>query len=552
MRILLLASVVITFACVRTAYSAEPLAALPAPLRAAVTHVDILPAAGGADLITFFRNGVPQVTLLRDTLDDPKSGSHRFRQVWVYPNSRPSLLQRAAAGIPFFYHRATWGTRSPASLTQAPRPLFDLSAPAKGTPVRIAEQFAQMDVFDSYGILVRAPTRAYRGNSGDYRNLQLARSLQIVDTGAKPDILPLELQDEDWDEVRGRLLLAERLLGGYVGGESAERAAIAEQTESIENRGSNWDFLRQCAEENGLYIEPLVEEPGAPREAVIWFADTAERTAPRDFDSRYLAIANPFAEPRLSRWDGFAAEWTLDASGVRVDGGTPGARTVRMIPLALYALDYPRVPLLLMDFHSDRARRREVVRRAADQITAGVFGITPYSSLGWFTARSTYMFVRDRQGAALNRMERLNAYARMSQILAETRAEIDPAFREMMESKLDGVALNPFEQDFDDEASAAQTQYAALMKWAQNPGGLQRMLDRERGQEYYAETHTTAQRVWQKSLRIVSFGIYRPVRATTPETLAALDRYRLSHSADREPAALPAQLARQAALSVGQ
>jgi hypothetical protein len=549
-RNLLITLTVLSLANAPITAAADTAVALPAPLRAADTRVEIVPAPDGADLITFFRNGVPQLTILRDTLGDPATGAHRFRQVWTYSYPRPGALQRIAAAIPFFYHRASWDKANPAS-AKPPKPLFDLSAPAKGTPARVAEQLAQMDVFDTYGILVRAPTRAYRGNTGDYRDMNLARSLEIVDSGAKPDVLPAELRDENWDEVRGRLWLSERLLGGYVGDERAEQVAVAEETGSAETRGSNWDFLRQCAEENGLYIEPLIEEPGAPREAVVWFADTPKTVAPRTFDARYLGISNPFGDPQMAHWDGYTAQWFLDPNGVRVDAGAPGAQPVRMIPLALYALDYPRVPLLLMDFHSDRARRREVVRRAADQITTGIFGITPYSSLSWFTARNTYMFVRDRQGAALNRVERMNAYARLRQILIETGTNIDPKFRRMLEAKLDGVALNPFEQDAGGEAALAGAQYSALLKWVQSPDGLSKMLDHERAAEYFDETHTPGRRAWIKTLEIGSLGLYRPVRAATPDTLQALDRYRTSHSPDRSSPTLPVA-AGQTIASVGQ
>jgi hypothetical protein len=68
--------------------AADTAVALPAPLRAADTRVEIVPAPDGADLITFFRNGVPQLTILRDTLGDPNTGAHRFRRVWTYSYSR--------------------------------------------------------------------------------------------------------------------------------------------------------------------------------------------------------------------------------------------------------------------------------------------------------------------------------------------------------------------------------------------------------------------------------------------------------------------------------
>jgi hypothetical protein len=125
----------------------------------------------------------------------------------------------------------------------------------------------------------------------------------------------------------------------------------------------------------------------------------------------------------------------------------------------------------------------------------------------------------------------------------------------MLDAKLDGVALNPFEQDAGGESAVAEGQYSALLKWVQSPDGLTKMLDHERGTEYFNQTHTPGQRAWMKTLEIGSLGLYRPVHAGTPETMQALDRYRNSHSPDRGLPPLPSagsQAAAQTAARVGQ
>ena len=49
-------------------------------------------------------------------------------------------------------------------------------------------------------------------------------------------------------------------------------------------------------------------------------------------------------------WTGYTQVRYFDADHQPVERDTPGARREEMIPLALYNLDYPRVPLLLADF----------------------------------------------------------------------------------------------------------------------------------------------------------------------------------------------------------
>src|SRR5438045_11984 len=68
---------------------------------------------GGSELLTVFGQltegnapgnpDVPLVSVLRDTLGDTNPDNDRLRYVWVLTSARPSLLQRAAASLPFFY-----------------------------------------------------------------------------------------------------------------------------------------------------------------------------------------------------------------------------------------------------------------------------------------------------------------------------------------------------------------------------------------------------------------------------------------------------------------
>jgi hypothetical protein len=93
-----------------------------------------LPVAGGGDLVTVFgrlpgqSDEIPMLSVLRDTLGDPNPDNDRLRYVWVLTSARPSLLNRAAGSLPFFYWRPDFGKNA----DQQPVPVIDLGAASRG------------------------------------------------------------------------------------------------------------------------------------------------------------------------------------------------------------------------------------------------------------------------------------------------------------------------------------------------------------------------------------------------------------------------------------
>lgn len=503
----------------------------PSPLiEPATVRVERRAVPGGGELYTYFGSesvgaanaDIPFLSILRDTLGDSDPTNDRLRQVWAFTYSRPSIWKRFAAGVPFLYHRAGWKDVSDKTI---PPPVIDLAAPARGTSQRVAAALLQSTVLDPLGMPWRASTRAYRGRSGEYRMMHVWNAMSVLSAdSAAGRVSPLSAQDLDL--IQGRLLLSGRMLGGLVDARCAEEAWRKERERILETRASNWELLRQRAEENGLYFEPLHIIADEPAFALLWIAQPdAERSPAPRFDSQFLGIADPFRDSRLRKWKGYSEEWMLDAGGSRVGAGTPGARPVRMIPLALYSLEYPRVPLVLIDFRDPgKPKRREMMRRVSDDITTGVLGLTGFGNWSYLALKSGFFFVHQRHGGVLKRELRIRSYVRLRHAL--TVDDTLPAeLRNELARRLDELGVNPLEDALHDEASIAKKQYAALLRQVDS-GALARDLDRQRAHELRAVTHSAGARAALNLASVVTMGVYQHREKLTPERIAELDRLR--------------------------
>src|SRR5271165_5534625 len=101
-------------------------------------RVERHPIGSGCEILTVFGrlpdgkvepkfDDVPLVSVLRDTLGDENPLNDRLRYVWVLSSAPPSVLQRAASALPFYYWHANAG-KNP---DRRPVPVIDLGAPAR-------------------------------------------------------------------------------------------------------------------------------------------------------------------------------------------------------------------------------------------------------------------------------------------------------------------------------------------------------------------------------------------------------------------------------------
>jgi hypothetical protein len=490
-------------------------------------RVESLPIPGGAEFDTLLAKlpdggDLPMVSILVDTLGDADPSNDVLKNVWVLTYARPTLMQRIVAGLPFMYLRAGSHHRRENAV---PSSILDMSSVGHNTWLKLIRAIAQSEFLDPIGMPVRASSRAYASNTLDFRNEHVWQALDVLSAAQEQGTGALS--HDELEQVQARLLLSTRFFGDLVS-ESYLPIVYDEDREArIQARQHNWELLRQKAEENGLYFQSLTLGFSKDANVLLWAErPTPGRSAHVAFNSNLLGIDDPFEGNWLEKWKGYMETWTLDENGSRVDPATAGSRTAVMVPVALYSLDYPTAPLLLIDFRQPlKAKRREMIRRATDQVVTGVLGITTFGNLEYFAAKTTWTIIRRRHGAAVDRAPRLRAYSQLRHGL-NLDASLDPKLRRELLRRAEGLGLNPFEDGVETEAQLARDQYAALRVYAAAPNGLAKKLDAGRSREIARRVHTAPALAFLRLTSIATLGIYKHKETMTPMLLASLDRQR--------------------------
>lgn len=540
----------VSFATPR-ALRSQTVSATPTPAQESATEappvfrMERLAVGRDAELLTVFgslnglRDGkasgpnadVPLVSILRDTLGDEAPENDRLRYVWMLTYTRPGTWQRVASAVPFLYGRVGNGKKK-AAATGMPPAVIDLAAPERDVWQRFMWMALQNVVFNPYGLVAKSSASTFNRNAQSYRRAHIMRALAILalyeaETGEQSAFSPPEMT-----EIEGRLMLTSKSLGGFVDDSYLDRVNRGNRVQSEDTRGHNWELLRQRAEAEGLYFEPLEMPDGNATHALLWVArpDLAEHKT-RKFDARFLNISKPWGDEKLSKWRGHAETWHFDAASRVVPADTEGARAVEMIPLALYGLDHPKIPSLLIDFRDGaNPKRREMSHRVLEDIARNVLSLSRFGDVHYFLGRTVYDFVTSRRGMDINQPSRLRAYSQLK-LLLSLDASLDPALRDEIGARLERVSLNPLENDLEAEARLAREQYAALVAYARRPDGLAARLDRSRRAEMVALEHGKTERALLRFASVMSLGLYRHRETATPEEQrAALDSARqLAH-----------------------
>jgi hypothetical protein len=356
----------------------------------------------------------------------------------------------------------------------------------------LAQQVLQIAAIDSNGAFIRASTRRYRTNVTDNRRVHLMEGLAVVSQLEQDPEIRKEFSEAELLEIQARMNLAGQTLGGLVTANKLSDAYFSQRTRIQETRGHNWELLRQRAETNGLYFEPM-GLGGSFTHAMLWIAKEDATDSVHTFDSKFLGISNPYTDSRVRNWSGL----TITRDGRQ------------LIPLALYGLDYPKVPLLLVDFRNTFApRRREILARATTDVVTGLIGYSKWGNWPYMAGSFVWNFTSTRRGSATNGQQRLRAYSEVRRWLALDH-EISNELRHDLQERLEILGVNPLEQSVFEEMNTAQHQYAALLKYAADPKGLIVRLNRDRADELTTYQHGAAARAGFVLARVATLGIYK-------------------------------------------
>lgn len=494
------------------------------------------PVGETAQLLTLFCRscetslGIPQdvplVAVLRDTLGDTSAANDRVTCVWLLSYARPNWRQRLLSAIPFFYWRV--GAGSVFSGRGKVPPLMDLTAPQHRVLSAAGRDLLQWTALDPMSTPVRASSRAYRTNEMDHERLHLEEAIGYL-RNAPTSNDESALTQTQVDTVTARLELRKTLLGGFVNERQAAQVGMASAFAEERIRSRNWELLRECAERTGLLFEPLNMVSDSQHYAILWFP-VGEFPPPSGASLgsiwKLLNIKDPWTDKRLTDWSGTTYERAVDAGGGLLAAGETGSKRVRLVPLGVYSLNYPKMPLLLIDFRDKlHIRRHELAQRSINEITSGIIGISHFTNWYYYVGADLYDFVMSRRGGAMDQSERLDCYSRFRVALALDQ-KLDPALRKEMQQRIDSLAVNPLEAAPQREIHDAMSRYERLQEEAVPDGALTVRLDKDRRSELAAFGQSRTKAIAYDFLHLATLNRYTHRAKPDVEDLVVLDCYR--------------------------
>ena len=489
--------------------------------------------SGGAEIITIFADlksindlkqekteEVPLISILRDTLGDEKIENDRLRYVWMLNYTKPSFSQKLTAAIPFLYTRTTNKRKINDDL---PPVLFDIQPIDKSFWDRAFLLILNRLIINDLIIPARAALLQYGTNSANYRKASIARALALLAVYEEVEGEKI-LSKNELEDIQARLMLSDKIFGSFMKPENLHRVYERNSNHITEIRGQNWELLRQYSEQENLYFEPLEMPDKSQTHAILWTTlEDLKANKNKKFNSRFLNIDNPWKDKRLENWNGYREVRWFDEENRRVEPNAAGAKPKTFIPLALYGLDYPKIPALLIDFRDqNNPKKREMSKRVLNDLAKNVLSISGIDNVPYFVGKYVYDFVTDRRGIDFNQPTRLNSYAQLK-LLLSLNYSLEPDFRKELSERLESVSINPLENDLAVEIRLAKKQYENLINYAKRPDGLAKDLEKDRREEMTKVKHTGRQRMLYTLAKVVSFGIYRHREKYTPELRAEMD-----------------------------
>jgi hypothetical protein len=496
----------------------------------------VTPVGKTADLLTLFWGSsdveategqvTPLVAVLRDDLgfDDPEDDRISF--IWLLPHLRPTVGQHILSAVPFFY----WSSRRvPQKIPMRDMsPLLDLTTPEQSVMSGLRRNLLQWALFDQMASPIRSVSRAQGTNRIDEQRLHLEEAITYLQHAPVSDDRRA-LTRTQLDALIARLALRKQVLGGFVNEQSFAQVSEERSLKQERIRERNWEVLRQCADKTSLLFEPLNLAGERDQYAILWFPVTqSPPTIGISLDPiwKLLNIKDPWSDPQLRHWNGRTYYRSLDENGTLLPAGGFGIRTIPVVPLCVYSLTYPKVPLLLVDFREQRhVRRHEILQRSMTEVLSGVLGVSRFTNWYYYLALSLYEFVSARHGTAVKQEGRLDSYARFRVELTLDRT-LDPVFQEEIKHRMDSLIVNPLANAPDCEMQVAARQYVVLEAQSEDNGHLMERVRKARRSEIASFGQNTRSRVTDDLLYVGSLGLYQHRAEESLDNISKLDCYR--------------------------
>jgi hypothetical protein len=481
------------------------------------------PAGPSAQLVTLFcracedagssSRDIPLVAVLRDTLGGVNFEGDRISYVWLLTYSSPTWEKRVLSAVPFFYWKV--GDGSGKMGDKEPKPLMNLAQPQRPVVSSAARNLLQWSVLDPVSMSVRASSRAYQNNQADQERLHLEEAESYLQSAQAADD-ESGLSEQELNTVIARLELRKSMLGGFV---SSKRAAGVGEEANLEEeriRARNWELLRQCADKTGLYFESIDLAGAKSQYAVLWYP--VARSAPPEGIGlgpiwKLLNLKDPY-------------EWRAPLLNEARYERTFNGQAVEVIPLGVYSLTYPKMPLLVIDFRGgSHLRWHELTQRSINEITSGLIGISHFTNWYYFVGADLYDFYASRRGAPTNLQERLNCYSKFRVELALDK-NLDPALLGDMRRRLGSLAVNPLETATQREMQAALHRYDLLEAAAASVSSkIAARLDKDRRAELARFEADKGEQIRHGILHVATLGFYTQ-RAPEAHFSERLEEYR--------------------------
>ncbi|MFN0138483.1 MAG: hypothetical protein ACKVQW_00155 [Pyrinomonadaceae bacterium] len=498
-------------------------------------RVEKIAVAGGAEIVTVLArqraaeniqgpiSDLPMISVLRDTLGDDVPENDRLRYVWLHSYTGSTFTQKISAVVPFLYSRTT--NKNEVG-SDPPPAVIDLQKSDKRIWKKLFWVLFKKLVLGEFGLAATAPTFQYRQNARDRQRVAVASAMTVLSLYQNIEGESL-FSETELKDMQAKLALTDKTFGWHMQSENLGRVYDKELVKIRDYRGHNWELLRQMAERQGLFFEPLVMPDGSSRHALLWVStDDIAANKGKKFDGRFLNISNPWRDDRLRAWKGYSQERWFDGQDRETSETEPGVKKRTLIPLALYGLDHPKIPVILIDFRSsNNPKLREISKRVLSDVTGNIVNVTAFKGLAFKLGRYVYEFVSGRRGIDLNQASRLRSYAQLK-VLLSLNESLDPELRDELTTRIESVSLNPLENDSDAQESIARKQYQNLLDYARDPDGLPAKIRNDRREEMTRLRHGPLAKAGFTLGHFLSLGRYTHRENDTPEMVAKMDTRR--------------------------